>query len=36
VTQYFERVGFSVDPRRLAAELWSKHVPEPNPDGIVD
>lgn len=36
VTQYFERMGWSVDPRRLAAELWSKHVPEPNPDGIVD
>jgi RIO kinase 1 len=28
VTQYFEGAGFSADPRRLARELWSKHVPE--------
>ncbi len=32
VTQYFERQGWSVDPRRLARELWSKHVTEPEPD----
>jgi RIO kinase 1 len=36
VTQYFERVGWSVDPRRLAAELWSKYVPEPDADDIRD
>jgi RIO kinase 1 len=29
VAHYFERVGWSVDARRLAAELWTKHVPEP-------
>jgi RIO kinase 1 len=28
VAQYFDRVGWSVDARRLAAELWAKHVPE--------
>jgi len=28
VAQYFDRVGWSVDARRLASELWSKHVPE--------
>lgn len=27
VTQYFERAGCSVDARRLAQELWVKHVP---------
>ncbi|MCU0684957.1 MAG: hypothetical protein MUF34_22370 [Polyangiaceae bacterium] len=28
VAHYFERVGWRVDARRLAGELWSKHVPE--------
>jgi RIO kinase 1 len=32
VAQYFERVGWSVDPRQLANELWSKHVPAPELD----
>jgi RIO kinase 1 len=27
VTQYFARFGVNTDPRRLARELWSKHVP---------
>lgn len=26
VSQYFEGAGFSTDPRRLARELWSRHV----------
>ena len=32
VTQYFDRCGWSVDPRRLARELWLKHVAEPEPE----
>jgi RIO kinase 1 len=34
VAQYFARVGWSVDAPRLASELWSKHVPEPEPDAV--
>jgi RIO kinase 1 len=29
VAEYFDRVGWSVDARRLAGELWAKHIPEP-------
>jgi RIO kinase 1 len=28
VTQYFESAGHGVEPRQLARELWSKHVPD--------
>ena len=30
VTAYFERFGWSVDPRQLARELWSRHVGDPD------
>jgi hypothetical protein len=29
VADYVERFGWSVDPRRLARELWQEHVAEP-------
>jgi RIO kinase 1 len=32
VSRYFERAGHASDPRQLARELWSKHVPDVNPD----
>jgi RIO kinase 1 len=32
VTQYFAGMGFSVEPRKLARDLWSKHVAEPAED----
>jgi RIO kinase 1 len=34
VTQYFEGAGWSVEPRRLARELWSKHISDADPDPI--
>jgi RIO kinase 1 len=30
VTQYFAGMGWSVEPRQLARELWAKHVAEPD------
>jgi RIO kinase 1 len=32
VASYFERFGWSVDPRRLAHELWDKYIAEPEPE----
>ncbi len=32
VARYFAGVGWSVDPLRLARELWAKHVAEPERD----
>lgn len=32
VAAYFQRFGSSVDPRQLAAELWSRHIAEPEHD----
>ena len=32
VADYFGRFGWSVDPRRLARELWHEHVAEPEPE----
>lgn len=32
VTQYFDGAGWSVDPRRLARDLWAKHISEVDAD----